>query len=288
MPNRKLVDRSQVLPFPGATDYEFRLARSFAVLVDWTAALNGRVELTDVLQVLTRQTEAVNLSLYRFRRPRSDLQTIAAITRKPDAIKPDAVSGNLIRFALKTRPETVLAGAVVRLGAARADAGFAGSEAQHEWAARPNVSEVSSIILEVTEAHIDVLELSFEQLPSINPSLRPKIVIDALCHAWSLRRPGFVTQLLARNGVRGDAPRNAEDVLGASNPFALSRSEIKIAVLLASGVKPKEIAEHLGLSIATVRTHLSKLYSKTQTQGQAELAALITRNATFADAPAKE
>ncbi|EPW0365841.1 helix-turn-helix transcriptional regulator [Klebsiella quasipneumoniae] len=38
---------------------------------------------------------------------------------------------------------------------------------------------------------------------------------------------------------------------------------------------PDECALHLGVSIATIRTHLSALYRKTNTRNQAELLLII-------------
>jgi len=41
------------------------------------------------------------------------------------------------------------------------------------------------------------------------------------------------------------------------------------------GMTPDECALHLGVSIATIRTHLSALYRKTHTRNQAELLLII-------------
>ena len=55
----------------------------------------------------------------------------------------------------------------------------------------------------------------------------------------------------------------------------LSRAELRVCQLLAAGDKAKDIAEVLGVSVATVRTHLRNIYAKTNTSGQIELIAVI-------------
>lgn len=59
--------------------------------------------------------------------------------------------------------------------------------------------------------------------------------------------------------------------------FELTASESRVAIALFEGLEPKGIAEKLGVSIATVRTHLSRVFDKTRTSGQIEFTRLITR-----------
>ena len=58
--------------------------------------------------------------------------------------------------------------------------------------------------------------------------------------------------------------------------FGLTLSENKIAMLLVQGFTPDECAEHLNITIATVRTHLRSLFKKTKTTNQQELV-ILTR-----------
>ena len=46
--------------------------------------------------------------------------------------------------------------------------------------------------------------------------------------------------------------------------FGLSSSETKIIKMMVKGLKPKEIAFELGISLNTVRSHLRTLYAKMQ------------------------
>ena len=46
---------------------------------------------------------------------------------------------------------------------------------------------------------------------------------------------------------------------------------VTVLTLLLADLSPKEIAEHLGVGIRTVRTQLSSLYLKTGTKNQRDL-----------------
>ena len=59
--------------------------------------------------------------------------------------------------------------------------------------------------------------------------------------------------------------------------FALTSSESRVAIALFEGLDPRQVATHLGLSVATVRTHLARIFGKTGTATQAELARLMMR-----------
>lgn len=60
--------------------------------------------------------------------------------------------------------------------------------------------------------------------------------------------------------------------------FALTRSEAKVALsLLQSADTVGAIAENLGISVNTARTHLSSVYRKTDTSRQSELVRLLSK-----------
>jgi len=56
--------------------------------------------------------------------------------------------------------------------------------------------------------------------------------------------------------------------------FGLTPAEARVLALLLDDCRPSEIAEELGISITTVRTHLKSLFAKTETRRQSELIAL--------------
>ena len=71
-----------------------------------------------------------------------------------------------------------------------------------------------------------------------------------------------------------------EPILGTSNPARLSRAEFRVCLLLSRGLSVKGVTVELGLSEATIRSHLRSIYSKTQTSGLAELVYRILSNGT--------
>lgn len=59
--------------------------------------------------------------------------------------------------------------------------------------------------------------------------------------------------------------------------FGLTAAEAAIAVMVSQGMPLREIAERKGISYETVRTHLRSIFSKTDTNRQAELTKLVAR-----------
>ena len=57
--------------------------------------------------------------------------------------------------------------------------------------------------------------------------------------------------------------------------FDLTISEARIATLIAKGDGPQAIAESLGISVNTVRSHLQHAYAKTGSPDQTALSALV-------------
>ena len=63
--------------------------------------------------------------------------------------------------------------------------------------------------------------------------------------------------------------------------FSLTPAESRVTTLLVQGQNMEEISEHLGVSLETVRTHVRRVFSKTGTNRQGELIALILRSVPF-------
>lgn len=57
--------------------------------------------------------------------------------------------------------------------------------------------------------------------------------------------------------------------------FELTPTEARVAVRVASGERPSEVGAVLGMAVATVRTHLKKVFDKTSTTGQAQVVRLV-------------
>lgn len=59
--------------------------------------------------------------------------------------------------------------------------------------------------------------------------------------------------------------------------YGLTNAEARVAMAIAGGSSPREIAETLGLSFHTVRNQLQRIYGKTETGRQSELVLLLAR-----------
>jgi DNA-binding CsgD family transcriptional regulator len=67
----------------------------------------------------------------------------------------------------------------------------------------------------------------------------------------------------------------AIDRFAITEAFHLTRRETDVAILLAGGLGPDEIAAKLGLGIGTVRHHLKRIFDKSGAHSQGALVALI-------------
>ena len=59
--------------------------------------------------------------------------------------------------------------------------------------------------------------------------------------------------------------------------FSLTDREADVALMLGNGLSPAEIAAALHIQLETARDHLKSIFEKTETNRQAELAALLGR-----------
>ncbi|RTL65379.1 MAG: helix-turn-helix transcriptional regulator [Hyphomicrobiales bacterium] len=81
----------------------------------------------------------------------------------------------------------------------------------------------------------------------------------------------IIVALLDRQPRTGPNPETLRKM------FGLTGAETQLALRLASGDAPLEIAERSRLSRTTIRTQLASLFAKTETRRQAELVALLGR-----------
>jgi DNA-binding CsgD family transcriptional regulator len=279
MPYKSYRGRVDVIPFEGATDLHQRLARSFALVTDWMGALTGYYDLRDVMATVAQQTQAVTVAIYRIDTRRMKTDRIVSYSRLTAAPEATPNSGALAFYAWQLHGDDLDPGTIWRATALAREPAFAASPAAREWQARASLIETSLIVLERAETRCDILEISFESPPNRSDELPTVLVTRALADAWALKTPGVIDALMSEEKRRGTArPGASASIFDGSNFYGLTRAEIVVCRLLANGQTPKDIAESLGLSIATVRTHLRNLYSKTGSSGQVSLIALVQQD----------
>jgi len=64
--------------------------------------------------------------------------------------------------------------------------------------------------------------------------------------------------------------------------FGLTTAESMIAARCAAGVEPRDLAQELGISRLTLRTHLRSIFRKTGVKRQVELVILLLRSVAAA------
>jgi DNA-binding CsgD family transcriptional regulator len=60
--------------------------------------------------------------------------------------------------------------------------------------------------------------------------------------------------------------------------FGFTRAEARVALAVLNGGRRRAVAAELGVSDATVRTHLGRVFDKTGVRRQAELVQVLMRN----------
>ncbi len=280
MLHRTPKDRSQLIPFAGATDLHFHIARTFDLINIWNTALCGQFLIHDVLSVLAGQVAARNIVLYRYEKDR--LQTVSAVSRTVGTAKPEISSGGMLRYVQAHHAAAMLPGAIFQLSDLRQEPTFEQSQLHLEWARRLDIVENSLILLDNSEGRIDALELTFDTLPKTTPEVPTTLIALAMANAWDNRIPGVISRNIRDYSRARCLPANSgsADILGPRNSAGLSRAEQRVCQLLASGDSAREIAEILDVSVATIRTHLRNIYSKTGTDGRIRLIALINDGRT--------
>lgn len=129
-------------------------------------------------------------------------------------------------------------------------------------------------------------ELFKQQLASLDCRNRDKIVYSIPVLAAG-GYPPLIFHLLPMEGSSGSTlailvviTLDAPDVPSTNlveRLFALAPAEARVAVLIGSGLSPRQAAEKLGISEGTVRTTLKHVFTKAGVSRQSELAVLLTK-----------
>jgi DNA-binding NarL/FixJ family response regulator len=158
------------------------------------------------------------------------------------------------------------------------DARWQATETLARWREVRDVAEIVVVALAGNLREQDYLEFHFTEPLAYSRKLELESLAPTLVRSWSGRKPGLVTQaqmddrmvrhraVAKTKRLKADAP-----LLGLSNPAKLSRAEFRVCVMLARGLSVKGMTEELGLTEATVRTHLRSIYSKAEVSGMQEL-----------------
>ncbi|WP_372785272.1 helix-turn-helix transcriptional regulator [Phenylobacterium sp.] len=91
-------------------------------------------------------------------------------------------------------------------------------------------------------------------------------------HAWAFAAGPAVIVSITDQATGGHVPESMLRDL-----FDLTPAEIRVVASLFAGMEPSKAAEHLGVAMPTIRSHLVHIYAKTNTTGQSDLCRLLGR-----------
>ncbi len=141
------------------------------------------------------------------------------------------------------------------------------------WLIRGGLSDVGFICLTRDKRWADFLELHFAEPPNGAWSTACEWGAAAFARTYSIRRPGLVTEALVRHSDK-IKEYDCQDwpILGPENAAGLTRSEWRVCVLVSRGLMAKAVASEIGVEVSTVRSHLRKIYLKTNLGSYHQLA----------------
>lgn len=248
-------------------------------IAGWCGGLHGSMPLTDALKSLATGLGAEAAALSRHLRTEERPRTVALFDAREGEDDLPQLRRALCRDVMgylyeKARPSTVWF-----LSDLVDDAAWTGTEMLNNWRLTREMDEIVALPLSGNQQQHDYIEFHFAQPLARSERLEIEAMMPTVVRSWAGRKTGLVTQ--ARMDDRMVAARSAaqagkqkkwnEPILGMSNPARLSRAEFRVCLLLSRGLSVKGVTDELGLSEATVRTHLRSIYSKTETSGIAEL-----------------
>ncbi|MGK7651979.1 response regulator transcription factor [Roseovarius sp. B08] len=250
-------------------------SESFGLVADWTQALNGKGDLGDILKRLMRLVKADVALIARVSLTDKTTKYVARCTLQDGGAWPQQPR-TCARQLFGDWLATARNGSVWKL-----------SDLSKDTAINPvsgalmvHVSEVAVCPLEKTTRRVDVLEFHFRQTPAQHDVDLLTMLASTLASCWHKRLSGLVSKTLARKRNFTCINASGESdvaILDIENPAQLSRSEFRVCTLLKDGMTVNVIAKALSVAPATVRTHLSSVFSKTSTCNQVELLHLLNR-----------
>jgi DNA-binding CsgD family transcriptional regulator len=120
-----------------------------------------------------------------------------------------------------------------------------------------------------------MVQISRRARPALQIVISP-ILNKAIDTSKSIAAVAFITDPLQRE-------RPAQDILRTL--FGLTPAECRVALLLADGHSPREIAQTIGVSFETVRSQIKSIFSKTNVKRQGELIRLLLSNSALSIQP---
>lgn len=272
-----------------------RLAPQLRVLdgiAAWCGGLHGAMPLRDALQALADGFGAECAALSRHQKTENTPRSVALCDpRGSDGGRP-ALSRALARDVMGPFYAPARNATLWFLTDLLDEPQWDSTQSLYHWRATRDIAEITVVLLERNARHADFIEFHFTRPLERSEKLELESLLPTLVRAWSGRRTGLVTQAgmdarmaRARASVKAERFKWDQPLLGMANPAKLSRAEFRVCLLLSRGLSVKGVTGELGLTEATVRTHLRSIYAKTETSNLAELLYRILSVGTSEPAP---
>lgn len=264
-----------------ATSSDLHTARDLRALdgiAAWCGGLHGAISLSDALHALSEGLGADAAAIGRLHlRTEYSPRQIAVYSGRLQRPLRRGYAADVFGYLFgHERP-----GTVVFLSELLDDPIWQSTPELDAWRKAGAVVDVMAIALVSNRNSTDYIEFHFGRTLTRAERMDMEAMARTIQRSWNGRKPGLVTQYLVDDRVaqvRETANRNGremgEPILCMSNPARLSRAEFRVCLMLSRGLSVKGVAETLGLSENTVRSHLRTIYSKT---GASSLADLLYR-----------
>ncbi len=260
---------------------EARLGPQLRVLdgiASWCGGLHGAMPLSEALQSLADGFGAESAALSRHLKTEDRPRTVATSDRRESDPDLPALPRALACDVLDYLYDKARASTLWFLSDHLDDVQWQASHSLTNWQSLREVEEIVVIVLASNAQQSDYVEFHFTRLLERSEKLEFESLLPTIVRSWAGRKTGLVTQTRmdvrvarARAAVEADRLMWDAPILGMSNPANLSRAEFRVCLLLSRGLSVKGVTDELGLTEATVRTHLRSIYSKTETSSLAEL-----------------
>jgi DNA-binding NarL/FixJ family response regulator len=276
---------------------EARLGPQLRVLdgiATWCGGLHGAMSLPDALEALAAGFGAECAALSRHLKTEDRPRTFAITDPLRDDADYPALTRALARDVLGYFYDKARASTLWFLGDHVDDSQWEATHTLNNWRQSRDMSEIVVILLASNAQQSDYIEFHFTRALERSEKLEFETLLPTIVRSWAGRQTGLVSNTRmndrvarARAAVQAERFKWDTPILGMVNPAGLSRAEFRVCLLLSRGLSVKGVTDELGLTEATVRTHLRSIYAKTETSSLAELLYRILSSGTEeADVPA--
>ena len=247
-------------------------------IAGWCGGLHGSMPLAEALEALATGFGAESAALSRHLKSEEHPRTVAISDQRQIEIERPRLGRSLARDVMGYFYPSARASTVWFLSDHLDDPAWSATGTLTHWRAARDMNEIVVLVLASNQQQSDYIEFHFPRILARSEKLEFETLLPTIVRSWAGRMTGLVTQarmddrvLRARAAVEADKIKWDAPILGMSNPAKLSRAEFRVCLLLSRGLSVKGVTDELGLTEATVRTHLRSIYSKTETSSLAEL-----------------